>query len=131
MAEHIALHELQKTLFRAAERQGINSVDVFAAAPELRRAAFILNRISEQECNGIERWDSKAKMMLGSWTEADQARADKRRAKAESRVKAALVVAYGADWDNAFTLEFQGDPRGAPVYLNSATDHARHLVAIW
>ncbi|QXN72319.1 hypothetical protein RCSALEM_91 [Rhodobacter phage RcSalem] len=131
MANHIALHDLQRTLYRAAERQGADVVDIFGAAPELRRAAFRLNSINESECNGVERWNPKIRMMESQWNDSDQARADRLRAKAETRIKAALVLAFGENWGQFFTLEFNGDPRGAPVYLHSATDQARHLVAIW
>lgn len=131
MAEHIKLHVLQETLFRAADRQGATGGDIFAAASELRRAAFRLNALNESECNGVERWNSDLRRMVTEWNDSDQARADRLREKAETRVKAALAVAYGENWQQFFTLEFNGDPRGAPVYLHSATDQARHLVAVW
>ncbi|QXN71359.1 hypothetical protein RCPACIFIC_90 [Rhodobacter phage RcPacific] len=126
MAEHIKLHDLQESLFRAADRQGATGGDIFRAAPELRRAAFRLNSINESECNGVERWNPQLRRMLAEWNDSDQARADRLREKAENRVKAAMAVAFGAEWEKFFAIEFNGDPRGAPVKIHSANAERSH-----
>lgn len=131
MSNHITLADLQRAMYSAANRQGSDSVNIWEAAPELRRAAFRLNSINESECNGVERWNPKIRLMESQWNDSDQARADRLREKAESRVKTALVLAFGETWEKFFKLEFVGDPRGAPIVLHSATDHARHLFAVW
>ncbi|TIX28863.1 hypothetical protein [Mesorhizobium sp.] len=63
-------------------------------------------RIAEQKCNGIERYDAKARQVLASWTEADEARAEKTIAKIEADA-AAILQPYGAT-----DIKAQGDPRG-------------------
>lgn len=126
MAEHIKLHDLQEALFHAADRQGVTGGDIFRAAPELRRAAFRLNSINESECNGIERWNPQLRRMLAEWNNSDQARADRLMEKAENRVRAAMAVAFGAEWEKFFAIEFNGDPRGAPVKIHSANAERSH-----
>lgn len=126
MADHIKLHVLQESLFRAADRHGATVGDIFRAAPELRLAAFRLNSINESECNGIERWNPQLRRMLAEWNDSDQARADRLREKAENRVKAAMAVAYGPEWEKFFALEFNGDPRGAPIKIHSANAKRSH-----
>lgn len=76
--------------------------------------------------------------MLAEWNDSDQARADRLREKAENRVKAAMAVAYGPEWEKFFALEFNGDPRGAPVKIHPANAERSHgifcnspIVAIW
>ena len=102
------------------------------------RAAFRLNSINESECNGVERWNPQLHRMLAEWNDSDQARADRLREKAENRVKAAMAVAYGPEWEKVFALEFNGDPRGAPVNIHPANAERSHgifcnspIVAIW
>lgn len=91
--------------------------DIANAAESLVRAARSLHRTAEARCNGIERWDAQARMRLASWTDADEAKADKADARATDRAKAALAAIYGADWSERIDLETQGDPRGAMVKL--------------
>lgn len=63
-------------------------------------------RIAVQRCNGIERYDAKARQVLASWTEEDEARADK---SSERIVKEAaeILAPYGAA-----DVSAHGDPRG-------------------
>lgn len=63
-------------------------------------------RIAEQRCNGIQRYDVKARMVLASWTEDDEARADKAASRIEKEA-AAILQPYGATEINA-----NNDPRG-------------------
>ncbi len=133
MVDHIKPQDLLRRMYRAADQTGLPAGDVMAGARLLRLAAFQLGRIAESECNGIERWDSKARMVLASWTEADQARADRLTARHEQRARDALAVAYGASWGDVLEIKFQGDPRGAPftVCEKVAEGPARELFAVW
>lgn len=81
------------------------------------RAARTMDRNAVNRCNGIERYDAKAKMRLGSWTEADEAKAEKSDERAEAKVTAALAVIYGATWAERIELQTYGDPRGPMVEL--------------
>lgn len=118
------LHEIVSRLYQLEKRGATFAAPGYDAATNaatvLRSCAGRLSRIAESECNGIERWDSKAGMRLASWTEADQARADRLTAKAESEARAAVLHLFG----DAVTVAFQGDPRGAPIglYIGAASD---------
>ncbi len=87
------------------------------AVADMIKAARVLDRGAVARCNGIERYDAKARMVLASWTEADEAKAEKADERAEARVKAALSVIYGATWAERIELETCGDPRGPMVKL--------------
>ena len=78
----------------------------------IARHARTLLRNAEKRCNGIMRYDVKARMMLASWTEQDESRAEKSDAKAESFIRQAAAIL----WDDGIVdIEFQRDPRGAMV----------------
>jgi hypothetical protein len=109
-------HETTRQLFRISDKliDGTPDSDFGAfssAARIIRLACARLHRISESECNGIERYDAKARMVLASWNDKDQESADKRRAKAESDIAAAFARHFG----QRVAVTFQNDPRGAPV----------------
>ena len=113
-------HEATRQLFRIADRlesagrATASGFDLYSdAARSIRLASKRLQRISESQCNGIERWDAKAGRVLASWTESDDASADKRRDKAESAIAAAFASLFG----DAVAVTFQNDPRGAPVRI--------------
>lgn len=128
---HKAQYESMRTLYRLADDLdvGTGGFDKTAfTARELRLASATLLRISEQECNGIERWDAKAKMRLASWTEEDQTRSEARRAKQEKRVMDALESFFDAETFKRLRVEFQGDPRGAMIIISTDT-HGR--AAVW
>lgn len=132
MTDHIALNALKTAMYRAAEAQDATSANIYAAAPPLRRAAFALNRLNEAECNGVPRYNSRLGIVESQWTDEDQARSDRLRVRNEDRARAALAVAFGADWALHFDLEFQGDPRGAPIKLHPAGNRGgRDLVSVW
>lgn len=117
-------HDVMKTLYGLMERFQIDSKgwDVTAfTAREIRLAHRILDRNAINRCNGIERYDHKAKMRLASWTDEDEARAEKSDARAEARVRAALGAFFG-DKAKEFKVYFQGDPRGALIVVETA-DH--------
>ena len=115
-------HDVMRTLYGLMERFQIESkgwdVTVFTAR-EIRLAHRILDRNAINRCNGIERYDHKAKMRLTQWTDEDEARAEKSDAKAEARVRAALDTFFG-DKAKEFKVYFQGDPRGALIVVEPA-----------
>ena len=124
-------HDVMKTLYGLMDRYGIESKgwDVTAfTAREIRLAHRILDRNAINRCNGIERYDHRAKMRLAQWTGADEARAEKSDAKAEARVRAALDTFFG-DKAKEFKVYFQGDPRGALIVVDLAGTDSR--VAGW
>ena len=116
-------HDVMKTLYNLADRfdlqlQGWDHTAHIAR--EIRLSHRILERNAINRCNGIERWDSKAQMRLASWTDDDEARAEKSDLKAESRVIAAIVDLFGGREAMAIhqvEVRFQGDPRGALIVL--------------
>jgi len=108
------MHEYEPG-FQLAE--GHDFGDLENALAEIIRAARIMDRNAVNRCNGIERWDAKARMRLAEWTDADEAKAERSDEKAEARVKAALAVIYGATWADRIDLETCGDPRGPMVKL--------------
>lgn len=75
-------------------------------AESLIRLGKRASRIATQMCNGIERYDSKAGRVLASWTEDDENRAEKARAKIESEA-AEILEPY-----RATDISASGDPRG-------------------
>lgn len=124
-------HDVMKSLYGLMQRFQIESKgwDVTAfIAREIRLAHRILDRNAINRCNGIERWDSKAKMRLAEWTDDDEARAEKSDARAEARVRAALDTFFG-DKAKQFEICFQGDPRGALIVVSLAGTDSR--VAGW
>ena len=63
-------------------------------------------RIAVQRCNGIPRYDAKAGRVLETWTEDDEARADKACDKI-AKEAANILESYGAT-----DIQVGGDPRG-------------------
>ncbi len=63
-------------------------------------------RIAEQKCNGIERYDAKARMRLASWTESDETAAEKAVERIEREARD-ILAKYGAT-----DIHASGDPRG-------------------
>jgi hypothetical protein len=117
---------LERQGFELPGESGFRFHEFNWSARELRLAASTLQRISESECNGIERYDHKARMRLASWTDADQANADKRRAKQEIRAMEALKSIFGPElMRDAIRVHFQGDPRGAMIVLDLRHNDSR------
>ena len=75
-------------------------------AESLVRLGKRAQRIAEQRCNGIQRYDSQARQTLATWTEADEARAEKATAQIENQARA-ILERYGAR-----DITVAGDPRG-------------------
>lgn len=84
-------------------------------AEKLVRLGKRAARIAEQRCNGIPRYDAAARQMLASWTEDDEARADKATAKIEADAKA-ILDPYGAT-----SIKASGDPRGLVLTFRLAS----------
>lgn len=75
-------------------------------AEKLIRLGKRAARIAEQKCNGIQRYDSAARMMLASWTDDDETRAEKAIARIEKEA-GEILAPYGAT-----DIKAHGDPRG-------------------
>lgn len=75
-------------------------------AEALIRMGIRAQRLALQRCNGVERYDAKARRMLASWTDADEERADKSTARIRKDASA-LLEPYGAT-----DVSVAGDPRG-------------------
>lgn len=120
--------EILTATYRGADYRGdtLNSAADFSdklhACRAIVKAARTMRRNAEKRCNGIERYDTAARRVLASWTDADDARADKSDARAVAAIRGALATLYGPDWGARFTLETQGDPRGAIVRLHRTPD---------
>ncbi len=121
---HMTKHETLEQIYRLAE-----SVDMVSgylikanAARIIRRNAATLNTLSERECNGVTGPDGYAK-----WDDGDQAKTDKRRITAKKAIRLAIKVLVPEPARNRLTVEFQGDPRGAPVSI-TLDDRERFVV---
>lgn len=131
MSEHITRHALIEQVFRAADIVDAKTVDVFGAVRELRLAAFALDRVNMNRCNGIERYNPTYRRVMAEWTEADETRAERITEKNRARFNAAMRRAFGPDWEQWFKVEFQGDPRGAPCKVYSTKDESRLLFVVY
>lgn len=96
---------------------GRDYAEKLAACRGIASAARTLQRNAEKRCNGIMRYDNKARMVLASWTDDDEARAERSDAKAEKAVLECVATIWGDYWREFIDVEFQGDPRGAMVKL--------------
>lgn len=63
-------------------------------------------KIAEKRCNGVERYDDKARRMLATWTEADDEKAEKA-CECIRREASEILAPYGATVESV-----SGDPRG-------------------
>lgn len=93
--------------------------DLLTACRDLSSAARSLDAWAVKQCNGIPRYDPKARQVLATWTDADESAKEKAQAKAEAKAMAALRVIFGPDLAG-LEIEFQRDPRGAMVKVHEA-----------
>lgn len=112
--------ELLATVYRLDETgraalAASDRLDKLAACRAIVKAARGLLRNAEKRCNGIERWNAKARMVLAEWTDADEEKAERGDERGEKAIREALAVLYGPTWAERLELETQGDPRGAMV----------------
>jgi hypothetical protein len=117
-----AIRELYTAIERADMGGAFRFRDVEDMAAQLAKAARVLDRINVDRCNGIERWDPAARMRLASWTEEDEARAEK---LALRHANAALAIVHRLNAESMlvpFSIRFNGDPRGASIKLYVAPD---------
>lgn len=92
-------------------------------ADKIIRAGNTIVRWSVLQCNGIERWDEKARQRLSTWTEEDQARCDKAIEKAGKAIAAVLAdYRLSKDACHARGWSINRDPRGSAVRI-SFRDH--------
>lgn len=110
-------HENLKELYALFERIGAAPAR-FSAMSEAAR----LHRIAERRCNGIPRWDAQARQMLGSWTDEDEAKAEREDNRAERRAIEAFASVLAPDDRARIRVAFQGDPRGAMICIYAASD---------
>jgi hypothetical protein len=75
-------------------------------AEALGRLGRRAKRIATDRCNGVYRYDAKTRRSIQTWTEEDEARADKATAKIEAQA-AEILAPYGAT-----DIQAHGDPRG-------------------
>lgn len=103
----------------AAQERGtlINCSPYRAArdAESLVRLGKRAARIAINRCNGIERYDAKARQMLATWTEDDESRADKACDKI-AKEAAKILESYGAT-----DIRVGGDPRGFTLKFHLAS----------
>lgn len=94
----------------------------WVASPHIcARDALALIRIGKgvarwavRQCNGIERYDAKARRMLATWTEADETACEKAEATAVEKANA-IGLKYGV------TFTAGGDPRGYVLKMHFPT----------
>lgn len=95
-------------------------------AEALIRLGNHAQRIAEQRCNGIERYDAAARRTLASWTEEDESRAEKacERILKEARE---ILESYGAG-----SVTVGGDPRGFCLTFRLASGRSNSVsTGIW
>ena len=117
MADHVKLSDLHIALMRAGKDAGYPVLNLQPAA-DLRRAAMRMQSLNEQACNGVMRWDDKARRMLPSWDDSDESRNVAATERAREKATIAIAGIFGPNWFQAFELEFQRDPRGAPIKIH-------------
>ena len=94
-----------------------------AACKEVSRHAARLARHQLNACNGINRWDQKAQRFLPSWTEEDQARAEKETDASRAAIRDELrhYLTPGTVWD------WKTDPRAGCVLRITDKDNRRDV----
>lgn len=90
----------------ARETRKATAYAVARDAMNLCRLAKRAHKVALDRCNGVQRWDAKAGQMLASWTEQDDARAEKTVETITKQAREILKI-YGAT-----RISAQGDPRG-------------------
>lgn len=100
------------------ERRGLQ-----AACKTISRHAARLARHQLNACNGIERWDQKAQRFLASWTEEDQAKAERETDESRKAIGDELRVFLtpGCVWD------WKTDPRAGCVLRITDKDNRRDV----
>jgi hypothetical protein len=126
MTKHMTLDQARTETFRILDvlDAGLPSFDTSSRCiADLRKAARRLQYLGERECNGVIGPDGYAK-----WDDADQASNDKARTKAETSATAALDALLDTETRGRVEIEFQGDPRGAPILIHEKGGRQRIAV---
>lgn len=102
-------------------RAKINPRHLELACKGLTRHVARIDRHRVNACNGINRWDQQLQRMMASWTEDDQAKADKETADSREAIQDALraFLTPGCVW-NWYT-----DPRAGVVARIRDKDNRR------
>lgn len=100
------------------ERRGMT-----AACKAIARHAARLARHQLNACNGINRWDQKAQRFLPSWTEEDQAKAERETDASRKAIREELrhYLTPGCVWD------WKTDPRAGCVLRITDKDNRRDV----
>jgi hypothetical protein len=109
----------------ALENTAVAPAQVAADVRRLLSLATRVQRIAENECNGIERYDEKLGRRLAQWTAEDQHRADKEIIKARAE---AMKI---ADRYHATVARCGGDPRGYTLALNLVSHKSNSWTNFW
>lgn len=111
--------ETIETLAAMADIEGLSvgHAGLLELAESLHKWARKVDAGNLAACNGIPRYDDKARQVLASWTAEDDAKRDATRDKARAAITRALSDAFGTLPAGRVTVSLQGDPRGAPVII--------------
>jgi hypothetical protein len=93
----------------AATGRGQSAQQIFDDAKSIARNAGVIRKWAELECNGIN----------GQWSDADQAKADRRTKQAKKKI-AETLAEYGGE-----ALYENTDPRGALIKIICCDVHGR------
>lgn len=118
-ATSIELALYRSGLLRATTRPR----DLTAACKAISRHAARLARHQLNACNGIERWDQNAQRFLASWTEEDQAKAERETDESRKAIGDELraFLTSGCVWD------WKTDPRAGCVLRITDKDNRRDV----
>lgn len=96
----------------------VSQRDFVSLATIISRHARRVDRDNLAACNGINRYDEKARMVLPSWTDSDEEKRQRARDKARLAIAAAFADTFkDMPYVDVFKVELQGDPRGAAIIL--------------
>jgi len=128
MSKHMTKDEARKEIYRLLDTMDVGSPGFEAiseSAFTLRNSARRLQWLGERECNGVTGPDGFAK-----WDEGDQAKNDSDREKAENRAAKAIEAIMDSEARQRIEIEFQGDPRGAPILIHEKNGRQR-IAVFW
>ena len=106
-ATNIELNLYRSQLLRA----GVNAYHLETACKSIARHAARIRRHQVNACNGIQRWDVRAQMVLASWTKQDAEKAERETDASRAAIRDALkqFLTPGCVWD------WKTDPRAGCV----------------
>ena len=106
-ATNIELNLYRSQLLRA----GVNAYHLETACKSIARHVARISRHQLNACNGVQRWDVKARQVLASWTEQDAEKAERETDASRAAIRDALkqFLTPGCVWD------WKTDPRAGCV----------------